>query len=113
MPASGRSRSRTRTRSRTMVAVVPEVRDWIGEHAVPLKGVEAGIGYEDLAPLRELIGNARVVGLGEATHGTREFFQLKHRLFEFLVSELGFTLFLIEAGFGESLAVNRYVLTGE
>ncbi|HEX5758243.1 MAG TPA: erythromycin esterase family protein [Thermoanaerobaculia bacterium] len=34
----------------------------------------------DLAPLREVVGDARVVALGEATHGTREFFHLKHHL---------------------------------
>ena len=38
---------------------------------------------------------------------------MKHRMLEFLVSEMGFTLFTIEAAFPESLAVNRYVLTGE
>jgi erythromycin esterase len=51
--------------------------------------------------------------MGEATHGTREFFQLKHRLLEFLVTEMGFTVFALEANWPESLAVNRYVLTGE
>jgi len=36
------------------------------------------------------------VSLGEATHGTRELFQLKHRLLEPCVSELGFTVLGIE-----------------
>jgi erythromycin esterase len=60
-----------------------------------------------------MVGSARVVGLGEGTHGTREFFLLKHRLLEFLVSEMGFTHFAIEATWPESNDVNRYVLTGE
>ena len=63
------------------------------------------------------IGNAladhRVVGLGEATHGTREFFDLKHRVVRHLVEEHGLRLFGIEACFGETLAVNDYVLRGE
>ena len=42
----------------------------------------------------------------------REFFKLKHRLLEFCVAELGFTTFIIEASFPESLAVNAYVLNG-
>jgi erythromycin esterase len=42
-----------------------------------------------------------VVALGEAAHGTREFFHFKHRLFEYLVSELGFSVFALEAALGE------------
>jgi hypothetical protein len=52
--------------------------NWVKEHAIPLKTVEAGHGFEDMEPLKTVIGNARIVALGEATHGTREFFQLKH-----------------------------------
>ena len=66
----------------------------------------------DLEPLRAVIGDARIVSLGEATHGTREFFKLKHRILEFCVAELGFTVFVIEANFPETLAVNAYVLDG-
>jgi len=69
------------------------VLDWIRARAVPLATVEAGHGFADLAPLAAAIGDARIVGLGEATHGTREFFQLKHRLLEWLVSERGFDVF--------------------
>jgi erythromycin esterase len=94
-------------------AAPSEVTEWIREYAVSLKSVTASAGFDDFALLREWIGDARVVGLGEATHSTREFFQLKHRLVEFLVSELGFTLFMLEANFPESLALNRYVLCGE
>src|SRR5436305_8843629 len=89
------------------------VLSWLRQHAIPLTTVKAGCGFADLQSLKPVIGDARVVALGEATHGTREFFQLKHRLLEFLVSELGFTLFTIEAAFAETLAVDRYVLTGE
>ncbi|MEA2585494.1 MAG: erythromycin esterase [Thermomicrobiales bacterium] len=79
---------------------------------VPLARVEVGQGFADLQPLKALVGDARIVALGEATHGTREFFQCKHRLFEFLVVELGFTTFAIEAAWAESLAINEYVLHG-
>lgn len=86
---------------------------WLKENAIPLAAVEAGHGFRDLQRLRPILGKARVVALGEATHGAREFFQLKHRLFEFLVKELGFTVFAFEAPMAESFDVNRYVLTGE
>ncbi|WP_395842540.1 erythromycin esterase family protein [Archangium violaceum] len=60
-----------------------------------------------------MLKNVRVVALGEATHGTREFFQLKHRMFEFLVTRMGFTVFAIEAPFTGAWAINDYVLTGQ
>lgn len=90
-----------------------EAVDWIRTHAVKLATCEAGHGFSDMEPLKRMVGDARVVALGEATHGTREFFQFKHRMLEFLVSEMGFTVFAIEASFPESLAVNDYVLDGK
>jgi erythromycin esterase len=89
-----------------------EVLEWLTKNAIPIETVEAGHGFDDLKPLKSHIANARVVALGEATHGTREFFQMKHRLVEFLVSEMGFTVFAIEANWPEALAVNEYVLHG-
>jgi erythromycin esterase len=87
--------------------------EWIAKNAIPLTTTEPGHGIEDLLPIRGIVGDARVVALGEATHGTREFFRLKHRLLEFLVSEMGFTAFAIEATMPESFDVDRYVLRGE
>jgi erythromycin esterase len=88
------------------------ILDWTRASAIPLDTVEAGHGFADLQRLGALIGNARIVSLGEATHGTREFFQLKHRLLEYLVAELEFTMFGIEANYPECLRVNDYVLNG-
>jgi erythromycin esterase len=85
---------------------------WMRRSAIRLNTVEAGNGFADMAPLRDVVGHARVVALGEATHGTREFFQLKHRMLEFLVSEMGFTAFGIEATMPESFDINDYVLSG-
>jgi len=89
------------------------VIDWIRSHAVPLKTPEAGNGFDDMRSLQALIGNARIVSLGEATHGSREFFQLKHRMLEFLASEMGFSIFSIEANLPEAYRLNDYVLEGK
>ena len=69
--------------------------------------------FDDLQPLKEVFKSVRIVGLGEATHGTREFFQLKHRLLAFLVKEMGFRAFLIEAGSLPCQNINDYVLYGK
>jgi hypothetical protein len=66
-----------------MNAILP----WMRANAIALASVEAGQGLADLIRLGPLIGDARIVSLGEATHGTREIFQLKHRLLEYLVAE--------------------------
>jgi erythromycin esterase len=88
------------------------ITTWMRKNAIPLKTVEPGSGFTDMAPLKQVVGNARIVATGEATHGTREFFQLKHRLFEFLVERMGFTAFAIEANMPEARLVNEYVLNG-
>jgi erythromycin esterase len=88
------------------------VVEWVRTAAIPLGTVEPRHGYADLAPLRRIIGDARIVSLGEQTHGTREFRKLMHRVFEFCVAELGFTMLAIEAPFPDSLAVNAYVPDG-
>ena len=88
------------------------VVDWVRAHEIPLTTVEGGQGPADLAPLRAIVGDARAVGLGEATHGTREIFQLKHRMLEYLVGEMGFNVLAIETGLPESFAIEDYVLGG-
>jgi erythromycin esterase len=94
-------------------AVADAARGWLAANAMRLSTVEAGHGFADLQPLKKTVGQARIVSLGEATHGTREFFQLKHRMLEFLVSEMGFNIFAIEATMPESFDINEYVLTGK
>ncbi|GAB2600859.1 erythromycin esterase family protein [Kribbella endophytica] len=90
----------------------PGVPQWLKQTAWALSGVEAGAPYDDLEPLKKVLADVRVVGLGESTHGTREFFQLKHRLLEFLVGELGCRVLLMEASESAAVAVDAYVRGG-
>ena len=89
------------------------VVEWIRSNAVRLTSPEAGRGFEDMQALRKMIGSARIVSLGEATHGSREFFQLKHRMLEFLATEMSFSIFSIEANMPEAYRLNDYVLEGK
>jgi erythromycin esterase len=98
-------------------AVVPQpapdqVVAWIKQNAVSIRTPEPGQGFSDLLPLKKIIGSARVVAMGETTHGTREIFQMKHRFLEFLVEEMGFNVFAMEGVETQALAINDYVLHG-
>jgi erythromycin esterase len=86
---------------------------WLQQNAIPVEHIEAGSGFADLQSLKAILKDVKVVGLGETTHGTHEFFQLKHRLVEFLVTEMDFTVFTIEASFSACLPINDYVLYGK
>lgn len=83
---------------------------WLKSNAIPIRAVEAGDGFEDLQPLKRVFRDVRFVGLGEATHGGREFFQFKHRMLEFLVKEMGFRVFAIEASYSACQNINDYVM---
>lgn len=83
---------------------------WLKDNSFPLKTVEVGNGFEDLQPLKKIFKDVRFVGLGEETHGTREFFQFKHRMLEFLVKEMGFRVFAIEASYSACQNINDYVM---
>jgi len=55
--------------------------------------------YEDIKKIADAIGDSKIVGVGEPTHGTSEAFRLKANLFEYLVEKKGFTCFALEDGF--------------
>jgi len=80
---------------------------------IPLITTKAGSGYEDLDRLQPILKDKKIVAMGEATHGTKEFSQMKHRMLEFLVEKMGYRLFAIEGDFGGAQVVNDYVLTGK
>lgn len=86
---------------------------WITQNAHRIKTVDAGNDFDDLQPFKSVLKDVRVVGLGEATHGTSEFFRMKHRMLEFLVKEMGFTSFYIEASMSRCYYINDYILFGK
>ena len=63
----------------------------------------------DYDALLELVGDARVVLLGEASHGTHEFYRERARITKRLVAELGFSAVAIEGDWPDAYRVNRYV----
>jgi erythromycin esterase len=91
---------------------------WLNDHTSPLYSFDAGTkekptSFKDLTPLKIAAADARIIALGEATHGTSEFFRMKHRVLEFAVKELGVRVFAIEDNQLVVERVNRYVLGGQ
>ena len=93
-------------------SVPPEATAWLDAHVEPFAGAHLSLPHDDLEFLRDLVGGARIVSLGEATHGTREFFEMKARILRFLVEEMDFDTFAIEADWPAARRLDRYVRTG-
>src|SRR5688572_23564676 len=89
--------------------MAPDALAPLRAQAIPLAGADPDLPEDDLAPLLERLADARLVGLGEATHGDRESFQFKRRLIQALVRHRGFRLLLFERGPAEMDPYDHYV----
>ena len=85
----------------------------IESQAKRLKTIEPSKPFDDVKPLKNMIGSAQYVGLGENTHGSSEIFTMKFRLVKYLVTEMGFTNFGMEEDWGNGLKLNEYIQTGK
>ncbi len=69
----------------------------------------SSIETADLNPLMQRIGSARIVLLGEATHGTSEFYRMRERITRDLIVKKGFRFVAIEADWPDAARVDHYV----
>lgn len=87
--------------------------EWAKEHTHELSIADAPAGSENLVPLSEITGDARIIALGESRHDIREQFLLKHRMMRDLVEELGFTTFMLESSLPYAYQLNAWLMAGE
>jgi erythromycin esterase-like protein len=66
-------------------------------------------GLDGVAPIVEAIGDARIVLIGEASHGTDEFYRLRADITAALIQDRGFTIVAAEADWPDAYRVNRWV----
>ncbi|MEU5975807.1 erythromycin esterase family protein [Streptomyces sp. NPDC047315] len=85
----------------------------IERRAHPLRTTEPGGASADLAALSRMAKGATVVGLGEATHRSKELFRLKERVFRHLVQRDGFRVFSLETSWSAGARLDAYVTRGE
>lgn len=84
------------------------------KYIYPLRTYEPDGGdTKDLKALDKLIGNSKVVALGEVTHGSSEIFKMKNRIIQYLAANNGFDIFSIEANMPEAYKVSDYAVRGE
>lgn len=82
---------------------------WLAAHVVPLSSLNVHTPSADLRPIEKLVGNARVVALGEPRHTAHEPLAARNRIARFLVEEKNFTVIALETGFTEADAISRFV----
>lgn len=81
-----------------------EPLDSIRKAARPLFGTDAD--YDDLL---KLVGDRQFVLLGEASHGTHEFYKMRADISRLLITELGFDAVIVEGDWPDVYRINRYV----
>jgi len=91
-------------REPTALRAQEELVQVLRRHVHPLPGTP-----DDHDRLLALIGDARLALLGEASHGTREFYRERIRITQRLIREKGFTAVAVEADWPDAWRVNRYV----
>ena len=82
-----------------------ETKSSIADACEPFNSVETA----DLGPLLERIGKSRVVLIGEATHGTSEFYQMRHRITTELILKKGFKFVAIEGDWPDAARIDHFV----
>ena len=79
------------------------LKDAIQKYALPYKT------NEDLTPILDAIGDAKIVLLGEASHGTSEFYTVRAELSKRMIEEKGFTLIAVEGDWPSTQHINRFI----
>jgi erythromycin esterase len=83
---------------------------WAQERAIALQGFPADTASANA--VKEVVGTARAVALGEPAHGAHQPLAFRNRFFRYLVEELGYTAIALESGLSESRRAHDFVAGG-
>jgi protein-L-isoaspartate(D-aspartate) O-methyltransferase len=97
--------ARFRHARRTVTTSEEKLVKMITDAAEPFGSIDTA----DLGPLLERIGDARVVLLGEETHGTSEFYRMRERISRELIIKKGFRFIAIEGDWPDAARIDNYV----
>jgi erythromycin esterase len=79
---------------------------------IPLATTNPDEPWDDLKKIDHYFDDVRIVGMGESTHGTKEFSTMRHRVFRYLVQNHGFNTLFLEADYANCLLANNYIHGG-
>jgi len=88
---------------KNIVSHEDEIINTVNEHAYPLNS------KKDLQPLFDRIGDARIVMLGEASHGTHEYYTWRTYISKKLIEEKGFNFIAVEGDWPDCYLLNRFI----
>lgn len=106
------------------ISVAPDLTqeqfNWIANNSVPLMQVDPSLTASQkpiktsaMQYFETIVAGARIIALGESTHGTSEFFRLKHRLLDYAVNEMNVRIFAMEGNMLTIKRINEYVQNGQ
>lgn len=96
--------------ARTTTETLEDWKTWVNDHAYSLTSIQPETAsskkipsnkFEDLAMLKPLLHDKRIVFLGESSHGVAQFSLAKTRLIQFLHQEMGYNVLAFESGLGD------------
>ena len=86
-----------------------DIIESLNQHIIPISTFQPDSNFQDIDFLKGTLKDKHVVGLGEATHGTHEFFKYKDRLIRYLVTNLDFKAIAFESDFMTLQILNNYI----
>ncbi len=95
----------TKPRERAPRRQKPAAIEAVRAHAEPF----ASVDLADLGPMLERVGDARVVLIGEATHGTAEFYRMREQITRALITKKQFSFVAIEGDWPDAAHIDHYV----
>jgi erythromycin esterase len=115
LPASGGRRSTQASREEKDVNTdnLSMSTAWTRKHTAFVSSPGRDTELDDLEPLRDIVGDARVVAIGEGAHFVHEFHQIQRTVMQFLIERCGFTVFAFEYSFAASESVDAWLRGGD
>src|SRR3954454_23212178 len=88
----------------------PTLEKWIARESIPCS-LDSSATFSATVDqvIKSLSGSVRLLGFGEAMHGSEDILKLRNRLFQRLVSAYGFTSIALESSFPRARMVNEFV----
>jgi erythromycin esterase len=87
--------------------------NWLRQNAIPLQSARSGAGLDDLLALKPLIGQARIVAVGQSAYDARAFVEMQQRVVQFAVAQMGFNVIAAELDVADANAIDAYIHGGD